>query len=89
MVYKGAAFDADSPVVLHNPAGFSSAEEYQRQTTKPTSTAELGARSMSARAIETAMAAPGELRDVGHPCPDCSVIAKSKAGLKAHQRKHA
>ena len=89
MVVKGDPFDSNSPAVKHNPSAFASPEEYQAKTKKPTSTAELGARSMSARAIETATAVPGELRDVGHPCPDCDVTAKSRAGLKAHLRSHA
>ena len=91
MVHKGDPADADSPAVKHNPAAFVTPEEYQRRTNKPTTTAELGDRSMSARTVEQATAAPGEVRDVGHPCPqdDCDVSAKSRAGLKAHLRSHA
>lgn len=38
--------------------------------------------------VEEATAAPGEKRNVSRTCDDCGYVAKSIAGLAAHQRSH-
>lgn len=90
LVKEGSVFDDKDPVVRAHPELFESPEEYQRRTTRPRSTAELGARSMSARGqIETARSAPGEERDVEFPCPTrdetgCDKTFKTPGGAQSH-----
>lgn len=88
-VVKGKPYDDNDPVVRANPSVFATPEEYATQESKPRSTADLGHRSMSARKIESTRSAPGEKRDLDHVCETCGESAKTRAGLKAHQRKHA
>lgn len=91
MVVKGKTYDSDDPIVVEHSWLFTEPDEFARQETKPTSTDDLGKRSMSARhlhrQVETATQAPGEVRD-GHVCDVCGESAKTKAGLAAHRRSH-
>lgn len=80
MVVKGKPYDSDDPVVKQYPSLFSEPDEYARQETKPRSTDELGSRSMSARRRADT---PSE-----HECGVCGEKAKTRAGLKAHERSH-
>ena len=63
VITKGAVFDDDAEVVKSRPELFETPDEYAIRNRKPTNTAELGKRSMSAR-VERATAAPGEKRNV-------------------------
>lgn len=67
MVRKGATYQDDEPVVKAHPGLFVSSDEFAKLTRKPTNTQELGSRSMSARGVEQATAAPGEVRNVTIP----------------------
>lgn len=70
---KGKPYDDNEPIVKARPDLFEDPAEHQRRTARPTSTADLGERSMSARKmnvernIEQATQAPGEKRDVKIP----------------------
>lgn len=48
-VRKGDTYDSSDPVVKANPSLFASPDDYAEQEARPTNTAELGDRSMSAR----------------------------------------
>jgi hypothetical protein len=69
VITKGAVFDDDAEVVRARPELFETPDEYAIRNRKPTNTAELGKRSMSAR-VERATAAPGEKRNVKRPKKD-------------------
>lgn len=89
MVVKGKTYDDSDPVVKANPSLFESPDGFAVRESKPTNTEQLGSRSMSARRkTETTTDAPDETRDVQHVCDTCGETAKTRAGLKAHQRSH-
>lgn len=92
-ITAGNTYEVDDPrvgpVIKGHPDLFWTPEEAAKAQHRPQSTAELGELSMSARGqVEKATAEPGEVRDTGHPCEECGKVAKSAAGLAAHQRTH-
>lgn len=59
-IRKGKVYDTKDPVVKAHPDLFDKPEEAARKQSKPTSTAELGDRSMSGRRVSTRRQKPGQ-----------------------------
>lgn len=93
LIHEGGMYDERDPVVVARPELFESPEEHQRRKAKPTNTAELGRRSMSARnlaaPVESATANPGEPRDITYSCPadGCDFVGTSERAVKTHHTK--
>jgi hypothetical protein len=102
-IIRGESFDENDPLVRAHRSLFADPEQAAQRAKRPTSSVELGARSMvGRRTVEQATAAPGEVRTVAAPeepdpelvCREmvdgveCGYIARSKAGLGAHKRVH-
>ena len=89
-IVGGKVYEDDDAIVRERPWLFESAEDYAHRKRRPLSTVDLGGRSMTARRVEQATAAPGEKRDVDLSCKedDCDFVARSPAGLTKHRRTH-
>lgn len=100
MLHEGNVFDENDPVVKERPDLFESLEAHRARKARPTSTVDLGERSMSARRsaakqatepapVEEATAAPGQVRDISHPCPEegCDFVGTSERSMKTHKTK--
>lgn len=95
LVKGGKVYTDDDPIVKARPDLFESPEDYQQRKARPSSTAEMGERSMSARhvnaSVETARSAPGDEQPVSFPCPKrddtgCTETFETIRGAKAHAR---
>lgn len=93
LVRAGRVYEDDDPIVKARPELFESPEDHQRRKARPTSTADLGSRSMAARGrVETARSAPGEAQPVEFPCPNrdsdgCQRTFSSVTAAKTHAGK--
>lgn len=88
MVAKGAPYDSSDAVVKAYPGEFDTPGDYVVRTKVPTSTADLGDRSMSTRKRrkrKSEKATADEVRDTTYSCEDCDFTTTSERGIAIHR----